>query len=48
MSGQIWSEQVNVTEMMIVLLITYISIVGVINQMMQWCEKKLYVPGFGQ
>ena len=48
MSGQFWSEQVNVTEMMIVLLITYISIVGVINQMMQWCEKKLYVPGFGQ
>ena len=48
MSGQIWSEQVNVTEMMIVLLLTYIAIVGLINQLMQWFEKRLYVPGFGQ
>jgi len=48
MSGQIWSEQVNVTEMMIVLLFTYIAIVGLINQLMQWFEKRLYVPGFGQ
>ena len=48
MSGQIWSEQVNVLEMMVVLLMTYVAIVGLINQFMQWCEKKLYVPGFGQ
>ena len=48
MSGQIWSEQVNVTEMMIVLLVTYIAIVGLVNQLMQWFEKRLYVPGFGQ
>lgn len=48
MSGQIWSEQTNVTEMMIVLLITYIAIVGIINQFMQWLEKRLHIPGFGQ
>lgn len=48
MSGQIWSEQTNVTEMMIVLLVTYIAIVGIINQFMQWFEKRLYIPGFGQ
>ena len=48
MSAQIWSEQVNVPEMMIVLLISYIAMVGVINQLMQWLEKRLRVPGFGQ
>src|SRR5436190_15849910 len=48
MSAQIWSEQVNVPEMMIVLLISYIAMVGVINQLMQWLEHRLRVPGFGQ
>ncbi len=48
MSAQIWSEQVNVPEMMIVLLISYVAIVGVINQTMQWIEGRLRVPGFGQ
>ena len=48
MSAQIWSEQVNVPEMMIVLLISYIAMVGVINQIMQWLEQRLRVPGFGQ
>jgi polar amino acid transport system permease protein len=48
MSSQIWSEQVNVPEMMIVLLISYVAIVGVINQLMQWIEARLAVPGFGQ
>jgi polar amino acid transport system permease protein len=48
MSAQIWSEQVNVPEMMIVLLICYVAIVGLINQGMQWLEDRLRVPGFGQ
>jgi len=48
MSAQIWSEQVNVPEMMVVLLVSYVAIVGVINQLMQWLEKRLAVPGFGQ
>ena len=48
MSAQIWSEQVNVPEMMVVLLITYVCIVGAINQFMQWLEGRLRVPGFGQ
>ena len=48
MSAQIWSEQVNVPEMMIVLLVCYVAIVGVINQVMQWLEVRLRVPGFGQ
>jgi len=48
MSAQVWSEQVNVPEMMIVLLVCYVAIVGVINQVMQWIEVRLRVPGFGQ
>jgi polar amino acid transport system permease protein len=48
MSAQIWSEQVNVPEMMIVLLVSYVAMVGFINQFMQWLEGRLRVPGFGQ
>jgi polar amino acid transport system permease protein len=48
MSAQVWSEQVNVPEMMVVLLCCYVAIVGIINQVMQWLERRLRVPGFGQ
>ena len=48
MSAQVWSEQVNVPEMMVVLLVCYVAIVGIINQFMQWLEARLRVPGFGQ
>ena len=48
MSAQIWSEQVNVPEMMVVLLISYVAIVGIINEVMQRLEVRLRVPGFGQ
>ena len=48
MSAQIWSEQVNVPEMMVVLLISYVAIVGIINHGMQRLETRLRVPGFGQ
>jgi len=48
MSAQIWSEQVNVPEMMVVLLLSYVGIVGLINHVMQWLEARLAVPGFGQ
>jgi len=34
--------------MMIVLLLCYVGMVGVINQVMQWLEARLRVPGFGQ
>lgn len=48
MSAQIWSEQTNVPEMMVVLLVSYVTIVGIINQGMHWLEQRLRVPGFGQ
>jgi polar amino acid transport system permease protein len=47
-SAQIWSEQVNVPEMMVVVLLSYVAIVGVVNQVMQWLEARLAVPGVGQ
>ena len=48
MSAQVWSEQVNVPEMMIVLLVCYVAIVGIINELMRWLEERLREPGFGQ
>ena len=48
MSAQIWSEQVNVPEMMVVVLLCYVAIVGVVTQVMHWLEVRLQVPGFGQ
>ena len=34
--------------MMMVLLVTYVVIVGIINQVMQWLESRMRIPGFGQ
>jgi polar amino acid transport system permease protein len=48
MSAQVWSEQVNVPEMMVVLLVSYVAMVGLVNEAMQWLERRLRVPGFGQ
>ena len=48
MSAQIWSEQVNVPEMMVVVLISYVAIVGVVTLVMHRLEEWLRVPGFGQ
>jgi len=33
---------------MVVLLISYVGIVGIINQLMQWLEARLAIPGFGR
>jgi len=48
MSSQIWSEQTNVTEMMIAILITYLIIISFVTLAMHLLEKRLRVPGFGQ
>ena len=48
MSSQIWSEHVNVPSLMMVLLVTYVVNVGIINQVMQWLESRMRIPGFGQ
>jgi len=46
-SSQIWSDEVNVPEMMNVLLICYVGLVGVLVYIMNRWEHALRVPGFG-
>lgn len=46
-SNQIWSDEVNVPEMMNVLLLIYVSLVGVLVFVMARVERALKVPGIG-
>jgi polar amino acid transport system permease protein len=46
-SNQIWSDSVNVPEMMNVLLICYVSLVGILVWLMHKWEHAMRVPGFG-
>lgn len=46
-AAQIWSEQLNVREMMTVLLLTYILLVGFLVSIMSRWEKALRIPGYG-
>ncbi len=46
-SNQVWSDNVNVPEMMTVLLITYVALVAVLVWAMNRWERAIYVPGFG-
>lgn len=46
-SNQIWSDNVNVTEMMIVLFIYYVGLVAVLVYGMHRWEKKMKIPGYG-
>jgi polar amino acid transport system permease protein len=47
-TSQIWSDELNVTEMMVVLLICYVGLVGVLVFVMHHWERAMRVPGFGQ
>ncbi|MFQ5985120.1 MAG: amino acid ABC transporter permease [Alphaproteobacteria bacterium] len=44
--NQIWSDEVNVPEMMNVLLIAYVSLVGVLVYAMQKWERAMRIPGY--
>ncbi|WP_420724262.1 amino acid ABC transporter permease [Hwanghaeella sp. LZ110] len=46
-SAQIWSDNVNVPEMMIFLLIAYFVLVGILVWGMNRWERALKIPGFG-
>jgi polar amino acid transport system permease protein len=46
-ANQIWSDNVNVTEMMFFLLIAYFVLVGVLVWVMNSWERKLQIPGYG-
>ena len=46
-SSQIWSDELNVPEMMNVLLICYFLLVGILVYVMHRWERAIRVPGFG-
>ncbi len=46
-SAQIWSDELNVREMMNVVLVTYVAIVAVLVWVLHRWERSLAVPGFG-
>jgi polar amino acid transport system permease protein len=45
-AAQVWSEVMNVREMMVVLLLTYVAIVGVLVRAMRLWERSLRIPGY--
>ena len=47
-SAQIWSDQLNVREMMNVLLLVYLLLVAALVRVMTLWERRLRMPGFGQ
>jgi polar amino acid transport system permease protein len=47
-SSQIWSDRINVLEMMVTLFIFYMALVGVFVWIMTRFERSLAIPGFGR
>lgn len=46
-SAQIWSDDINVREMMNVLLVTYVALIGVLVYVLNRWERALRIPGYG-
>ncbi len=46
-ANQIWSDNVNVPEMMSVLFIYYTVLVGILVWLMHKWERKMRIPGYG-
>ena len=46
-ANQIWSDEVNVPEMMVFLLIAYVLLVGVLVAVMNRWERAMRIPGYG-
>ena len=47
-ASQIWSDRINVFEMMVTLLTFYLLLVSIFVWLMTRLERALYVPGFGK
>ncbi|NJM30249.1 MAG: amino acid ABC transporter permease [Rhizobiales bacterium] len=47
-ANQIWSDRVNVLEMMLTLFVFYIGLVGIVVWVMHRWEKSMRIPGYGQ
>ncbi|HMO28005.1 amino acid ABC transporter permease [Enterovirga sp.] len=46
--NQVWSDNVNVPEMMLVLFLFYITVVTLLASALHFLERKLVLPGYGQ
>ncbi len=46
-ANQIWSDNVNVTEMMIIIFIFYVTLVAILVWAMHKWELKMKIPGYG-
>ena len=46
-ANQIWSDNVNVTEMMLFLLVAYFVLVGILVWVMNSWEQAMKIPGYG-
>jgi polar amino acid transport system permease protein len=47
-ANQIWSDELNVSEMMNVLLVVYVMLVGIVVYVMERWERAMRVPGYVQ
>lgn len=47
-SSQIWAQDLNTLEMMIILLVFYLSVIGAFVMLMNMLEKSVAVPGWGK
>jgi polar amino acid transport system permease protein len=45
-ANQIWSDELNVPEMMNVLLVIYVLLVGIVVYVMGQWERALRIPGY--
>ncbi|MBV8424769.1 MAG: amino acid ABC transporter permease [Candidatus Eremiobacteraeota bacterium] len=46
-ASQIWSDDLNVPEMMSFILVAYIALVAIVVWTMEWLERRLRIPGYG-
>ena len=46
-SNQIWSDELNVPEMMVFILIAYVALVAIVVWAMELLERRLRIPGYG-
>jgi len=46
-ASQIWSDDLNVPEMMVFILVAYVALVAIVVWAMESLERRLQVPGFG-
>ena len=46
--NQVWSDSINVPEMMLILFVFYVAVVAVLGAGLGFLERKLALPGFGR